>query len=147
MTRPKIYVAGPYTQGDPVAHTHRAIQLGQRLWEAGFAPYVPHLNLLWHVVAPAPPGQWYALDLEWLDACAALIRLPGESPGAEGEALRALTNDVVRAFLVPDDAPSAAVAAERVRRGADDPRWSALTIVGREAEVIPVLTSRLAGDR
>lgn len=81
----KIYVAGPYSQPDPCANTHRAIAEGNRLMDAGHAPFVPHLTHLWHTVTPRPYLDWTRLDNAFLPHCDAWVRLPGHSPGADAE--------------------------------------------------------------
>lgn len=80
-----VYVAGPYALPDPVENTHKAIKAADELIELGFIPVVPHLSLLWHIVSPKGADFWYAYDLEILRRCDALLRLPGESRGADGE--------------------------------------------------------------
>ena len=81
----RVYIAGPYTQGNPVHNTKLAIMVAEEIIDAGHIPYVPHLNLLWDLVAPHSPEFWYDYDLEWLGACDCLLRLPGESAGADRE--------------------------------------------------------------
>ena len=81
----KVFVSSPYTLPDPVENTRRAIAAGNSLMYAGYAPYVPHLNLLWHFHSPKSYEQWLTLDREWLTVCDAVFRLPGESPGADRE--------------------------------------------------------------
>lgn len=83
--KPLIYIAGPYTQGDPVLNTRKALQLGERVYEMGGVPIVPHLSHLWHLVAPKPYDFWMNLDLDYLDHCYALYRIEGDSPGADKE--------------------------------------------------------------
>lgn len=84
--KPLVYIAGPYTNPDPVENTHRAIKAGMEVWEWGLAvPIIPHLSLLAHVVQPRGVDYWYDLDLAQLDHCDALVRLPGESTGADRE--------------------------------------------------------------
>lgn len=85
----RIFIAGPYTQGDPVENTRRAVFVGRTLIEAGHAPYVPHLTHLWHLIDQQPYEVWIALHLAFLPTCEAVLRLPGESPGADGEVARA----------------------------------------------------------
>ncbi len=82
--RPTVYVAGPYSS-DPVMGTRAAIAAANAIWAAGGAPYVPHLTLLWSFISPLPYEEWLELDLIWLDRCDMLVRLPGESSGADGE--------------------------------------------------------------
>lgn len=83
--RPLIYIAGPYSKPDPVENTHRAIKAGDAVWAAGGCPVIPHLSMLWHAVSPAPYGTWLERDLGLLHRCDGLLRLPGESAGADGE--------------------------------------------------------------
>ena len=88
----RVYVAGPYTVGDVTQNVRNAIDAADRLLKAGHAPYVPHLSHFWHLVHPGPYAQWAALDLEWVRCCYALVRLPGESAGADREV--AFANEV-----------------------------------------------------
>lgn len=81
----RVYVAGPYTNGDVALNVRAAIEAADRILKAGHAPYVPHLMHFWHLVCPGPYEQWIQFDLEWLPVCDALVRLPGESSGADGE--------------------------------------------------------------
>jgi nucleoside 2-deoxyribosyltransferase len=85
----KVYVAGPYSKSDQVANVRAAIEAADRLADAGHSPYVPHLTMLWHLVSPKPYDAWIAHDLEWLATCDAVVRIPGDSPGADGEVAEA----------------------------------------------------------
>lgn len=83
--RSKVYVAGPYTSGDPAINTRQAMLAGHALMEAGHFPFVPHLFHFMHLLIPQPYEVWTAQDFAWLPVCDALIRLPGESRGADAE--------------------------------------------------------------
>lgn len=83
--RTKVYVAGPYTNPDPCANTHRAVHTGQLLLNAGYSPFIPHLTHFWHTMIPNPYQVWLDYDMEWLLACDVVLRLPGESSGADKE--------------------------------------------------------------
>lgn len=80
-----VYVSGPLTQGDPWANTNAAIVASTKLRDAGMVPFCPHLSTLWATVTPRPYEWWMALDLEWVARCDCLLRLPGESKGADRE--------------------------------------------------------------
>jgi len=80
-----IYVAGPYEKPDPIENTRNAILMGNSLRKLGFCPFIPHLTLLWHLVSPMPVGFWYEFDNEWLEKCDAILRLYGQSYGADAE--------------------------------------------------------------
>lgn len=81
----RIYIAGPYTKGDVAQNVKRAIDAGDKLLEMGHAPFVPHLTHFWHFVSPKPYETWLKLDREWIPFCDAILRLPGESAGADNE--------------------------------------------------------------
>lgn len=81
----RIYIAGPYTKGDQVQNVRNAIEAGDILRNFGFIPFIPHLNMLWHAIFPHNADYWYEWDIEWLKQCDVLIRLPGESVGADRE--------------------------------------------------------------
>ena len=84
--KPLIYIAGPYTHGDPVTNTRDAVEEGMRIYEAtGAGVIVPHLSLLAHVMFPRPLDYWYNFDLAQLIYCDAVYRLDGPSHGADRE--------------------------------------------------------------
>ena len=81
----RIYVAGPYTKGDVAINVRNAYEAANRLADLGFAPFVPHATHFWHMLFPRPYEFWLDLDNEFLPCCGALLRLPGESSGADKE--------------------------------------------------------------
>lgn len=85
----KIYVAGPYTRGDVAKNVHDAIMTGNNLRALGHTPFIPHLTHFWHMIQEHGIEYWYAYDLEWLEVCDAVFRIPGESIGADREVERA----------------------------------------------------------
>lgn len=86
----RVYIAAPYSS-NPVEGTRRALYIGDRLLSHGFIPFIPHLSLFWDLIYPHPVEHWYEYDLEWLRQCHELIRLPGESKGADREVIQALS--------------------------------------------------------
>jgi hypothetical protein len=81
----KVYVAGPYTHGDVARNVRTAIDAANALAERKFCPYVPHLTHFWHLVSPKPYDWWLQYDAMWLLDCQAVLRLPGDSAGADQE--------------------------------------------------------------
>jgi hypothetical protein len=55
------------------------------LSEYGFIPFIPHLSHFWDKICPRSYQFWCDYGLEWLAVCQAVLRLPGESPGADRE--------------------------------------------------------------
>lgn len=80
-----IYIAGPYTHPDPVVNTRIAIDAWNKLIAAGNTPIVPHVSMLLHLVYPKPIEFWYKYDIEIMKRCDAVLRLPGNSIGADAE--------------------------------------------------------------
>lgn len=89
----KIYISGPYSK-HMVDGTRNAILAAEVLRRRGHLPFVPHLSLLWDLVCPSPYEEWLAYDIEWLRECDAILRLPGESAGADREVNYALANNI-----------------------------------------------------
>lgn len=80
-----IYVSGPYT-ADPVQCTARAIDVGQVLLHAGHAPFVPHLSHYWETLHHVNDYEfWMQIDLEWVRRSDVIVRIPGQSSGADRE--------------------------------------------------------------
>lgn len=104
MVRKKVvYVAGPYTKPDPGANVNTAILYADALLDRGVVPLVPHLTHLWHLVSPKPYEAWLSIDFDYLLRCDALVRMPGESPGADREVLFALANKIKVFEIDPDE--------------------------------------------
>lgn len=85
-----VYIASPYTKGDVAVNVRTSIDAADEIASWGFAPFCPLLTHFWHMVHPHPVDFWYAQDLKWLERCDALVRLPGESSGADAEVKRAI---------------------------------------------------------
>ncbi len=85
--KPWIYVAGPYSDGDTVAHVQAAVSAADTLLKMELFPYIPHLSHLWHLISPKPYEEWLEIDLHALTKCDALLRLPGKSSGARAEVI------------------------------------------------------------
>lgn len=81
----KIYVAGPYTKGDVALNVRNAIYAGSYIANLGHFPYIPHLTHFWHMLIPHEYEFWMKQDEAWLKECDALLRLEGESSGADQE--------------------------------------------------------------
>ena len=85
MSPIKIYIGGPYSKGDTVLNVRNAVMAAEQVLRRGHIPYIPHLTMLWHFISPHEYQFWLDYDIEWLRLCDALLRLPGESSGADKE--------------------------------------------------------------
>lgn len=89
MSKLYVYVSGPISKGDMFVNCRNAILAGEELRAAGLHPYVPHLSCTWQMIVPVAYEAWMELDLAWIERCNVLLRLPGESSGADREAAHA----------------------------------------------------------
>jgi hypothetical protein len=80
-----VYIAGPYTHSDSADNVRAAILAGLDIFQAGHTPFIPHLYHFAHMVYPMSYERWMLLDLRWLQICHVVLRLPGDSPGADRE--------------------------------------------------------------
>lgn len=113
--RKRVYIAGPITRGDLEHNVNQATAAFVALAKAGFAPLCPHWSVYakpaWTRLVPNFPAEvycqatrngndemshddWVGLDLEWVKLAHCVLRLPGESTGADEEVRVALEHGV-----------------------------------------------------
>ena len=81
----KVYIAGPYTKGIIEDNVNNAILTAELISQYGFTPFIPHLTHYWELLIHHEYDFWIKQDLEWLSACDILLRIEGESAGADAE--------------------------------------------------------------
>ena len=84
-----VYVDSPYTLGDVAVNVRASIDAADVLAVNGLVPCSPLLCHFWHLVHPHEYQFWIDQTLAWLERCDAVLRLPGESAGADAEVRRA----------------------------------------------------------
>lgn len=89
-----VYIAGPLGHSMANKKVLKAMKAGNEVMNAGMHFYIPHL--MWYVNNKFPKSyeQWMAEDFFWLSKCDCLLRLPGESPGADREVEYALQHGI-----------------------------------------------------
>lgn len=100
--RPTCYVSGPMTVGDWDTNIRRGIDAGEEVYKAGFLPFIPHCFEAWGKRHPKSWEDWMEIDLQWVEACDALLRIPGESKGADIEVAHALKLAKPVAYAIPE---------------------------------------------
>ena len=87
-----VYIAGPISKGDLGTHVRATVDVANRLQAAGVAPIVPHLqSVLWWLINPPEQAKcdgyavWLPMDFAYIQRSDAVLRLPGESAGADQE--------------------------------------------------------------
>ena len=85
MSKQKVYIASPYTIGSKLANVDRSMKVANELIELGFTPFIPLLNHFQNNEYPQSEKVWLSLDLDWVEVCDCVLRLGGESEGADQE--------------------------------------------------------------
>jgi hypothetical protein len=81
----KVYIASPYSCGGTAVNVRRQIESAHELYQQGFTCHVPLLSHFEHMLFPKPYEFWLKNDLEWINVCDCMLRLPGDSIGADIE--------------------------------------------------------------
>jgi hypothetical protein len=108
--RKRVYIAGPISKGDLAHNINQATAAFVELAKAGLAPLCPHWSAYASPCVPAQGGggvigygtvhgsdrmchaDWLGVDLPWVEVADAVLRLPGESVGADAEVAHARKN-------------------------------------------------------
>ena len=80
-----IYISAPYSLGDVVTNVRFACEIGDKVLEKGYIPFIPHLSHFWHYLSPKSWEEWLRIDSAFIPRCDALLRINGESVGADKE--------------------------------------------------------------
>jgi hypothetical protein len=83
--RVKVYIASPYTKGDVAVNVKRQLDCVDELLDLGYLPYAPLYSHFQHLAHPRPYTDWIEIDFAWIEVCDCILRLPGESTGADNE--------------------------------------------------------------
>jgi len=65
--------------------------MADRLMSLGYCPVASLLSHFQHLCFPRPYEDWMRVDLEMICRCDVLLRLEGESPGADREVAHSLS--------------------------------------------------------
>lgn len=80
-----IYISAPYSKGDVVENVRNACLAGNEILRKGHIPFVPHLTHLWHLITPKDYETWLMIDFALIPRMDAMLRLEGDSYGADRE--------------------------------------------------------------
>jgi hypothetical protein len=94
MKKKVVYIASPYTKGDVAMNVRESVLVADKLVVFGYLPFAPLLTHFWHFMSPHPYTFWIDMDLDWLLHVDCILRLPGESSGADGEVNFARDNNI-----------------------------------------------------
>ncbi len=97
-----IYIASPYTIGNKLENTKASLMVAAQLLLMGHVPFAPLLTHFWDEITPRSYEEWLELDFKWILRCDAVLRLPGESNGADAEVEFAQDNGIGVYFGIQD---------------------------------------------
>lgn len=84
----KVFIASPYSHGDINENLKKQRDAANILIDLGLIP-LP-ISFCYHFLEkPRDYQLWINITLEWVEDCDILLRLPGDSIGADGEVERA----------------------------------------------------------
>jgi len=81
----KVYIASPYTKGNQLENVNVQMDMYYELVQLGFLPFTPLYSHYVHERNPISYDKWMEIDYKWIDVCDYILRLPGESKGADLE--------------------------------------------------------------
>lgn len=104
MSRPKVYISGPITLGDRNANIAQALHWYKLLISDGYAPMCPHLSCFAEDRGCEFPHQvWIDMDLAWVESSDVVLKLCGESKGADIECAHARKLGIPVIEMTEDD--------------------------------------------
>lgn len=82
-----IYIAGPYTWGNPDINAQKNLHYAEQLMELNLdaVPLPPLLCHWWHTLSPHKYDYWVRMTSAWVAKCDAVWRTPGISKGSDEE--------------------------------------------------------------
>jgi len=97
-----IYIASPYSTGDKLENVTRQIEMAHILLDYGYAALWPLSSHYLELFRSRPYDEWLEMDFALLSRCDALLRLEGESIGADLEMKEAARLGIPIVFSVDE---------------------------------------------
>ena len=72
------------------------------LLQLGYIPFAPLTSHFIHMMFPQDYMTWINWDLKWVETCDILLRLPGQSKGADMEVEHAKKNNIPVVYSVAE---------------------------------------------
>jgi len=79
MSKPTVYIASPYTKGDPAINAHFQCKIfDQLLGDGKVLPVAPLWSYFQHILFPRPYNDWIEYDQAMLDLYDCCLRIKAE---------------------------------------------------------------------
>lgn len=90
----RVFISSPYTNGNKDWNVLAQIVTANKLIDLGLSPFTPLLHHYLEVQKSRSSEVWLDLMIDWMLECDAVLRLPGESEGADEECRVAEENNI-----------------------------------------------------
>lgn len=97
-----VYIASPYTLGDKDFNVTRQIEMAHKLLDWGYCPLWPLSSHYLEEWRSRPYEDWLEMDFALLSRCDVLLRLEGESAGADREVAEATRLNIPVVFSIEE---------------------------------------------
>lgn len=97
-----VYIASAYTIGDVEENVKQQINVGHQLMDLGFCPVLPLLSHFMHLIRQRDYEEWMKIDYELINRSDYILRLPGESKGADREVEYAKKNNKIVVYSIKE---------------------------------------------
>jgi hypothetical protein len=97
-----VYISSPYSIGDKQENVKRQMYYSNLLIDAGMCPITPLLNHYQNELYPQEYDKWLSIDIELVRRADVVLRLSGESYGADAEEVEASANGIPICYNVEE---------------------------------------------
>ena len=94
MKQMVVYISSPYSLGSQADNVRVQLDRAHRILDYGHVPYAPLLSHFLHIYRARPYADWLRMDTAIIPRCDVLLRLPGESKGADAEVDHAVSHAI-----------------------------------------------------
>lgn len=132
LRKPRVYIAGPISKGNQYHNCVNGVLANIHVMQNGGLPFCPHLSALTDMIAFAVSlanperdaityDDWLEMDFEWIESCDILLRIPGESSGADREVEHAEKHGLIVVFGIEHFKEAVAEFHEKQEAGSELP--------------------------
>ena len=97
-----VYISSPYTIGDQAVNVRNQMVATDELMNKGYCCITPLYTHFQHMFSPRGYEDWMKVDLELVKRADVVLRLPGESSGADREVEHAKSLDIPVVFSIEE---------------------------------------------
>lgn len=98
----KVYISSPYSLGDKLNNVRNSLSVSNELINNGFVPIAPLLFHFQDMIFPQKYDKWLEICRVLLTTADCVLRLPGESSGADIEVQDAIELGIPVYYSIDD---------------------------------------------